>query len=367
MNGIVVVGVGTSGMSTCCSIGAAVVVGAGALVVVVTAIVVVVTADVVEVVEVVRIVVDVVVLVLAGSVVVDVLVVVVVVDVVDVLVVVGAGPPPPPPPPDEAIVTAIDCGDPPRLVCALPAVSVIENDVAAVSVDVTVPPPAVAVDVAVIVHVVEFVWAMEIAEIFVKSKSVPSAVDRVEQVIASSPVMVKVIVADVAVAALRARVTVGAVASEIVTTVDCDVGLRLVCALPALSVIEKDAAAASVDVVAPLPSVAVDVAVMVHVVEFVCAMAMALMFVRSKSVPSTVDRVEQVMASLPVTVNVIVADVAVAALRANVSVGAEVSMTIALLRPNDPTAPGEGKVRVAELPAVSLIVEPFRASDDVAT
>ncbi len=56
---------------------------------------------------------------------------------------------------------------------------------------------------------------------FVKVKSVPEVVDNVEHVIASLPVTVKVIVADVEVAATAANVTVGAVVSAIVTVVVC--------------------------------------------------------------------------------------------------------------------------------------------------
>jgi len=51
-------------------------------------------------------------------------------------------------------VTVIDCGEPVNVVWALPAVSATENEAAAVNVDVTAPPPAVAVEVAVIVHTV---------------------------------------------------------------------------------------------------------------------------------------------------------------------------------------------------------------------
>jgi len=50
------------------------------------------------------------------------------------------------------------------------------------------------------------------------------------------------------------------------------------------------------------------------------------MFVKVKSVPEVVDNVEHVIASLPVTVNVIVADVEVASVAANVTVGAVVSI-----------------------------------------
>ena len=53
------------------------------------------------------------------------------------------------------IVTTVDLGEPVKVVCALPAVSVIENEPAAVNVEVTAPPPAVAEDVAVIVQTVE--------------------------------------------------------------------------------------------------------------------------------------------------------------------------------------------------------------------
>jgi hypothetical protein len=51
-------------------------------------------------------------------------------------------------------VTVIDCGEPVRVVFALPAWSETENDAAAVRVDVTAPPPAVAVEVAVTVQTV---------------------------------------------------------------------------------------------------------------------------------------------------------------------------------------------------------------------
>ena len=48
-------------------------------------------------------------------------------------------------------------------------------------------------------------------------------------------------------------------------------------------------------------------------------------------------------------------------------VGAVVSITIALLFPSEPEAPGEARVSVALLPAVSLIVPPLRAREFVAT
>ena len=55
------------------------------------------------------------------------------------------------------------------------------------------------------------------------------------------------------------------------------------------------------------------------------------MFVKVKSVPDSVDNVEHVIASLPVTVNVIVADVEVAAEAANVTVGAVVSVLVTVV------------------------------------
>ncbi len=63
---------------------------------------------------------------------------------------------------------------------------------------------------------------------FVKVKSVPEVVDNVEHVIASLPVTVKVIVADVEVAADAANVTVGAVASVLVTVVDFGEAVKVV-------------------------------------------------------------------------------------------------------------------------------------------
>ena len=99
----------------------------------------------------------------------------------------------------------------------LPAVSVIPNVPAAVKLELTVPPPAVAVEVAVMVQTVAEVCTMPvIAEMFVKVKSVPELVDKVEHVIFSLPVTVKVIVAEVEVEAERSRVTVGAVVSAAV-------------------------------------------------------------------------------------------------------------------------------------------------------
>ena len=119
---------------------------------------------------------------------------------------------------------------------------------------------------------------------------------------------------------------VGAVVSARVTTVDFGEAVRVVCALLAVSVIEKLAAAVSVEVTATPSADAVDVAVIVQTVDDVCTMpVMAEMFVSVKSVPEVVESVEQVMSSLPVTVNVIVADVEVAFVAAKVTVGAALS------------------------------------------
>lgn len=96
-------------------------------------------------------------------------------------------------------------------------------------------------------------------------KSVPLTVERVEQEIGSLPVTVKVTVPEPLVAAVAARVTVGAVVS-MVTEVDCGEPVRTVCALPAVSVIENVPAAVRVDVTAAPPFVAVEVAVIVQTV-----------------------------------------------------------------------------------------------------
>ena len=63
--------------------------------------------------------------------------------------------------------------------------------------------------------------------------------------------------------------TVGAVASgdAIVTVTDCGELVSVPLLLPAVSVTPKLAAAVSVEVVAPLPAVAEEVAVMVHTVD----------------------------------------------------------------------------------------------------
>jgi putative effector of murein hydrolase LrgA (UPF0299 family) len=55
-----------------------------------------------------------------------------------------------------------------------------------------------------------------------------------------------------------------------------------------------------------------------------------------KSVPEVVDNIEHVIASLPVTVNVIVADAEVAADAANVTVGAVMSVLVTVVVCGEP-------------------------------
>jgi uncharacterized membrane protein len=93
----------------------------------------------------------------------------------------------------------------------------------------------------------------------------------------------------------------------------------------------------------------------------------AEMLVSVKSVPAEVDSVEHVMASSPVTVKVMVVDVEVDGLAANVTVGAVVSMTRALFAPSELAALGEASVSVALLPAASRMVPELRASEVVPT
>ena len=54
--------------------------------------------------------------------------------------------------------------------------------------------------------------------------------------------------------------------------------------------------------------------------------------------PEVVDNVEHVIASLPVTVNVIVADVEVAADAANVTVGAVISVLVTVVVCGEPVS-----------------------------
>ena len=116
----------------------------------------------------------------------------------------------------SAIVTNVDFGESVKVVCAFPAVSVIENEPDAAIVAVAVSPSNVAVDMAVIVQTVGDVWTIpdnEDTPVYVKS--VPLAVESVEQAIGSLPVTVKVTVLEPLVAAVAARVSVvGAVVSK---------------------------------------------------------------------------------------------------------------------------------------------------------
>ena len=141
---------------------------------------------------------------------------------------------------------------------------------------------------------------------FEKVKSVPFVVDKVAQLIASLPVTVKVGAPTTAVAAERAKVTVGGVVSVAVTVIDWGEPGKVVWALPAVSVIEKPPAAVKVDVTAAPPLTAVEVAVIVQTVVLVCTMpVIAEICVSVKSVPEAVDNVVQSIASLPVMVKVI--------------------------------------------------------------
>ena len=145
-------------------------------------------------------------------------------------------------------VTVVDFGEPVNVVCALPAVSVIEKLAAAVSVETTAFPSAIAVEVAVIVQTVAEVCTMLVmAEMFVSVKSVPEVVESVEQVMSSLPVIVNVIVAEVDVASVAAKVTVGAVLSAaqpvvLTTTAATEASVfervREVAAVPPMSVID---------------------------------------------------------------------------------------------------------------------------------
>ena len=142
---------------------------------------------------------------------------------------------------------------------------------------------------------------------FENVKSVPLVVDKVAQLICSLPVTVKVGAPTTAVAAERAKVTVGGVVSVAVTVIDWGEPGKVVWALPAVSVIEKPPAAVKVDVTAAPPLTAVEVAVIVQTVVLVCTMPVIaeIFAVNVKSVPEAVDKVVQSIASLPVMVKVI--------------------------------------------------------------
>ena len=93
-------------------------------------------------------------------------------------------------------MTVIDCGEPVKVVFALPAVSATEKVPDAVSVDVTAPPPAVAVEVAFTVQTVLLVCTIDVIadNPAVNTKSVPlivvAVVDSVAQSRPSLPVTV---------------------------------------------------------------------------------------------------------------------------------------------------------------------------------
>lgn len=97
----------------------------------------------------------------------------------------------------------------------MPARSLIEKPppVFDARVEVTAPPPAVADEVAVIVHTVDVVWVKETIVRFVVVKS--SAESRSVHRICSFPVIVKKTVLETDVAADAASVTVGAVVSVV--------------------------------------------------------------------------------------------------------------------------------------------------------
>ena len=106
-----------------------------------------------------------------------------------------------------------------------------------------------------------------IAEMLVNAKSVPDVVDKVEQVMASFPVTVKVMVPEVDVVDVAPKVAVGAVVSApagMVTRVNCGEPISVVCAWPAVSAIEKVPEAVSVESLATPPAVAEEIALIVH-------------------------------------------------------------------------------------------------------
>lgn len=115
----------------------------------------------------------------------------------------------------SATVTATVAGEPDEIaVWAFPAVSATEKLAARVNVEFRAPPPAVAVEVAVMVQTVDDVWTIDVmAEMFVKVKSVPLLDESVAQLMGSLPVSVNVIVAEFDVAEDAASVNVGGVLS----------------------------------------------------------------------------------------------------------------------------------------------------------
>jgi hypothetical protein len=117
-------------------------------------------------------------------------------------------------------------------------------------------------------------------------------------------VVVDVVVVDVVVVVVAP--TLGGAGT--VTVTDCGEAVNVVCALPAVSDTENDAAAANDDTTAPPPATAVDVAFTVHTVLLVCTIDVIAdnPAANTKSVPAiavaVVDSVAQSSPSLPVTV-----------------------------------------------------------------
>jgi hypothetical protein len=160
----------------------------------------------------------------------------------------------------------------------------------------------------------------------------------------------------------------GVAAVERVTSTLAGDPTTAVWALPATSATEKVPARVSV-LVSRSPTVALDVTAIVQTADDVCVIdVIDEILVSVKSVPAVVDNVVQSIASLPVSVNVSEEVVAVADDAARVTVGADVSMTIAF----DPAmllVPDGTVVDVIALPAESATVPIVKLdtvrSDDV--
>ena len=105
-----------------------------------------------------------------------------------------------------------------------------------------------------------------------------------------------------------------------VTTIDSDVPLNVVRVLPLANPMENEDATVSVDVTATPPAFAWLVAPMVHSVGEVCVIdVISVIPVRLKSTPEVVERVVQSMASVPVTVKAIDAELEVVEAEPNVA------------------------------------------------
>src|SRR6185436_3734044 len=113
----------------------------------------------------------------------------------------------------------------------------------------------------------------------------------------------------------------------------------------------------------PVPVLMVTVHVAPEPLTFVTDAPSTPVVVKLKSAVST-----PVMDSENVTVNCILGRlVGLAFMQVlEITVGAVVSITIFLLLPREPAAPGVGSVRIALFPAASLIVPPLRVSAVVA-